>query len=216
MPATTKKAAPKKAQAKKAQPAKKAAAKKQAPAKKAAAPKKAAVVKTKKAAPKKAQQNKKKAAPKKAITKKGAPKQNAKDKALKAQKAIQKGVHAKGASRIRTSVHFRRPKTLILPRKPRYSRKSAPKQNKLDDFCVVKHPLTTESAMKKIEEHNTLVFIVDIRANKHQIGAAIRRLYNVKPIKVNTLIRPDGQKKAFIRFPKDVDGLDIANKIGII
>jgi len=35
----------------------------------------------------------------------------------------------------------------------------------------------TESAMKKIEENNTLVFIVDIKANKAQIKQALKKLY---------------------------------------
>ena len=34
---------------------------------------------------------------------------------------------------------------------------SAPKPPKLDHFQIVKYPLTTESAMKKIEDNNTLV-----------------------------------------------------------
>lgn len=34
--------------------------------------------------------------------------------------------------------------------------------------------------------------------------------------KVNTLIRPDGQKKAYVRLTADYDALDVANKIGII
>ena len=50
-------------------------------------------------------------------------------------------------------------------------------------------PLNTESAMKKIEEHNTLVFIVDIKANKRQIKDAVKKLYDVQALKVNTLIR---------------------------
>jgi large subunit ribosomal protein L23Ae len=50
-------------------------------------------------------------------------------------------------------------------------------------------PLNTESAMKKIEEHNTLVFIVDIKANKRQIKDAVKKLYEVNAAKVNTLIR---------------------------
>jgi large subunit ribosomal protein L23Ae len=33
-----------------------------------------------------------------------------------------------------------------------------------------RYPLTTESAMKKIEDNNTLVFIVDVRSNKRQIS----------------------------------------------
>jgi large subunit ribosomal protein L23Ae len=43
--------------------------------------------------------------------------------------------------------------------------------------------------MKKIEEHNTLVFLVDIRANKRQIKDAVKKLYDVQAAKVNTLIR---------------------------
>ena len=40
-------------------------------------------------------------------------------------------------------------------------------------FKIIKYPLTTESAMKKIEELNTLVFIVDTRASKRHIKDAI-------------------------------------------
>jgi large subunit ribosomal protein L23Ae len=43
--------------------------------------------------------------------------------------------------------------------------------------------------MKKIEEHNTLVFIVDLRSNKRQIKDAVKKLYDVQAAKVNTLIR---------------------------
>ena len=43
--------------------------------------------------------------------------------------------------------------------------------------------------MKKIEDNNTLVFIVDTRANKRQITDAVRRMYEIKTAKVNTLIR---------------------------
>lgn len=50
-------------------------------------------------------------------------------------------------------------------------------------------PVNTESAMKKIEEHNTLVFIVDIKANKRQIKDAVKKLYDVQAAKINTLIR---------------------------
>jgi len=43
--------------------------------------------------------------------------------------------------------------------------------------------------MKKIEENNTLVFIVDVKANKRQIKMALKKLYDVDCVKVNTLIR---------------------------
>ena len=76
--------------------------------------------------------------------------------------------------------------------------------------------MTTESANQKIEENNTLVFIVDVRATKKQIKAAVNRMYDIQCKKVNTLIRPDGQKKAYVRLTADYDALDVANKIGII
>lgn len=38
--------------------------------------------------------------------------------------------------------------------------------------------------MKKIEDTNTLVFIVDVRANKPEIRSAIKSLYNVEVEKV--------------------------------
>ena len=81
---------------------------------------------------------------------------------------------------------------------------------------MLKFPLTTESANQKIEENNTLVFIVDVRATKKQIKAAVNRMYDIQCKKVNTLIRPDGQKKAYVRLTADYDALDVANKIGII
>lgn len=86
----------------------------------------------------------------------------------------------------------------------------------MDQFSIVKFPLTTESAMKKIEDNNTLVFIVHKKANKPQIKSAVKKLYDIDVSKVNTLIRPDGEKKAYVRLAPDYDALDVANKIGII
>jgi large subunit ribosomal protein L23Ae len=80
--------------------------------------------------------------------------------------------------------------------------------------------------MKKIEENNTLVFVVDVKANKYQIKQAIKKLYDVDALKINTLVRyhvscrqmfihsrPDGTKKAYVRLTADVDALDTANKV---
>lgn len=61
--------------------------------------------------------------------------------------------------------------------------------SRLDRFSIVKFPLTTESAMKKIEDNNTLVFIVDKRANKPQVKQAVKKLYDIDVAKVNTLVR---------------------------
>merc|ERR1712146_260066 len=132
-----------------------------------------------------------------------------------AAKAVKKGT-MKRTHKQRLSVTFHKPKTLIKQREPKYPRRAVPRHNKLDKYCILKYPLTTESAMKKIEDNNTLVFIVDVRATKTKVKDAVSSMYDIQCAKVNTLIRPDGQKKAYVRLTQDYDALDVANKIGII
>ena len=43
--------------------------------------------------------------------------------------------------------------------------------------------------MKKIEENNTLVFVCDVKSNKRQIKEALKKLYDVDCVKINTLVR---------------------------
>ncbi|KAG8508056.1 60S ribosomal protein L23a [Galemys pyrenaicus] len=57
-------------------------------------------------------------------------------------------------------------------------------------------------AMKKRED-NTLVFIVDVKANKHQIIQAVKKLYDIDMAKVKALIRPTGEKKAYVGLALD-------------
>merc|ERR1719226_410589 len=143
------------------------------------------------------------------------PKRAAGKKAAKTAKAI-KASTAMKVKKIRTKVQFFRPKQRKTPRNPRCPRKAIEKRNKMDKYRIIKYPVTTESAMKKIEEINTLVFIVDIKANKPTIKEAVRALYDVKCAKVNTLITPDAKKKAYVKLTQDYDALDVANRIGII
>merc|ERR1712243_402248 len=100
-------------------------------------------------------------------------------KALSAQRKVIKGINGPRTRKIRTSVQFRRPKTFRPPRNPKYPRQSAPTRSKMDAYNIIKHPLTTESAMKKIEDNNTLVFIVHTRCNKHQIRTSVKKLYDI-------------------------------------
>ena len=106
--------------------------------------------------------------------------------AKKSAAALKKGSGRK-STRVHTKVHFYRPKTLELARKSKFA--AVVKGVESSGHEIIKFPLTTESAMKKVEEHNTLVFIVDIRANKRQIKAAVKKLYDIQALKVNTLIR---------------------------
>merc|ERR1719336_2186749 len=137
-----------------------------------------------------------KAAPAAEATEKG--KGSASKKASKVAKAVKTPVTRK-VHKTRTNVHFFRPKTLIKKRDPKYARRSVAKRDKMDKYRIIQCPVTTESAMKKIEEINTLVFLVDILATKLKIKEAVRQMYDVQCAKVNTLIRPDGEKKAYVR-----------------
>uniref|UniRef100_M3YXM5 Large ribosomal subunit protein uL23 n=1 Tax=Mustela putorius furo TaxID=9669 RepID=M3YXM5_MUSPF len=130
-------------------------------------------------------------------------------KALKVKKAVLKGFYCHTHTE-------RRLKTLHLQRQPRYPQKSISKRNKLDHCAIIKSPLTTKSATKKVEDNSTLVFIVDVKANKCQIKQDVKKPYDIDMAKVNTLIRPGGEKKAYVQQPPDCDALGVANKIGII
>lgn len=83
---------------------------------------------------------------------------------------------------------------------------------------IVKYPLITEAAFNKMDNiyENSLVFIVDKRATKHEIKQAFEKLYKVKVVKVNTLITPQGEKKAFIKLSQEHSALDLATEVGII
>lgn len=136
-------------------------------------------------------------------------------KGLQHGKKQKRGTSTRSADKLHTSVHFHRPRTLKLPRSPKYPRRSRPHAPRLHDLNIIKYPLTNEGVMQIMEGRNTLVFIVDLRANKPQIRNAVKKVYNVEALKVNTLIRPDGLKKAYVRLTSDHDALDVANKIGI-
>ena len=48
------------------------------------------------------------------------------------------------------------------------------------------------------------------------IKKACKDLYNIKVKSVNSLVRPDGLKKAYVSLSSEHDALDVANKIGIM
>ena len=118
-----------------------------------------------------------------------------KTKAIKKAKKLAK-LHKSGDNRKKhhtfTKTRFHRPKTLQLDRKPKYVRRvksTVANTKNFDKWAIIKHPLSTEKAMKKMEDENTMVFIVDQRATKSQIKEAFSRIHNVKVRSVNTVIR---------------------------
>jgi large subunit ribosomal protein L23 len=81
---------------------------------------------------------------------------------------------------------------------------------------VISYPLMTESASLMVETDNKLIFIVNLKAGKSDVKRAVEELYEVKVDKVNLLITPQGEKKAFVKLKPEFKASDVAIKLGIL
>ncbi|KAB1263460.1 60S ribosomal protein L23a [Camelus dromedarius] len=45
-----------------------------------------------------------------------------------------------------------------------------------DHYAIIRFSLATQSAVKKVEDANTLVFTVEVKADKHQAAQAVKKL----------------------------------------
>lgn len=86
----------------------------------------------------------------------------------------------------------------------------------MDAHEVILYPLMTEAASLMVEQENKLVFIVSLKATKYDIRRAVEVLYEVVVEKVNALITPNGEKKAFVKLRPDYKAVDVAIKLGIL
>ncbi|MGD8544734.1 MAG: 50S ribosomal protein L23 [Candidatus Bathyarchaeota archaeon] len=86
----------------------------------------------------------------------------------------------------------------------------------MDPYKIILYPLMTEAASLMIEQENKLVFIVNLKAGKYDIQKAIEELYEVEVEKINVLITPKGEKKAFVKLHPDYKAADVAIKLGIL
>merc|ERR1712014_170082 len=134
--------------------------------------------------------------------------------AAKVKKPVTKAVH-----RVYKKPRFFRPKTKSLARTPklmRSIRKTVGQYGNSDPHKLILYPVTSDKNVQRMENENTLTFIVDLNANKSHIKKSFETLLNVKVRSVNTMIRPDGKKKAYIRLAQNHDSLKVASKIGIL
>lgn len=81
---------------------------------------------------------------------------------------------------------------------------------------MISYPLMTEVASRLLETENKLVFIVSLKSSKADIRRAVEELYEVVVEKVNILITPKGEKKAFVKLHPDYKAVDVAIKLGIL
>jgi large subunit ribosomal protein L23 len=70
---------------------------------------------------------------------------------------------------------------------------------------VIENPHMTEQAMDAVDRDNKLVLMVDLEADKSQVGDA-----------VEPSITPQAQKKAFISLSERDDAMDVATQLGMM
>ncbi len=85
----------------------------------------------------------------------------------------------------------------------------------MDPNQVIIRPVVTEASLEAVDSHNKLTFFVDRRANKNTIRWAVESLYEVVVEKINTMIMPDGRKKAFVRLAPEYSAAEVATNLGI-
>jgi len=81
---------------------------------------------------------------------------------------------------------------------------------------IIVRALVTEKTIRMAERDNKVAFIVNRNANKTQIKEAVEKIFNVKVEKVNTLILPNGEKKAYVKLKKDYKATDVLSKLGLM
>jgi large subunit ribosomal protein L23 len=86
----------------------------------------------------------------------------------------------------------------------------------MDPYDVILYPLMTEAASLMVEKENKLVFMVSLKAVKSDVKKAVEELYEVKVEKVNLLVTPQGEKKAFVTLHPDFKAADVAIKLGML
>ena len=67
-----------------------------------------------------------------------------------------------------------------------------------------------------MESVNTLVFVVDKKATKIEIKAAIEKMFTAKVVRVNTTITRMGEKRAYVKFAQETPAIDIATNLGLM
>ncbi|RLI79453.1 50S ribosomal protein L23 [Archaeoglobales archaeon] len=79
---------------------------------------------------------------------------------------------------------------------------------------LIKCFIVTEKSTAEVEK-NILTAIVDRNATKKDIKKDIERRFDVKVEKVNTLITPKGEKKAYIKLMPDYSAEEVLSKLGV-
>lgn len=86
----------------------------------------------------------------------------------------------------------------------------------MDNYEIIRNPLTTEKAVRLMETENKLLFRVDKKATKPEIKKAIEAMFKVKVAKITTLFTPKGEKRAYVKLSNENPAIDIATEMGLM
>ncbi|MBI2656027.1 50S ribosomal protein L23 [Candidatus Woesearchaeota archaeon] len=86
----------------------------------------------------------------------------------------------------------------------------------MDQYDIIKYPLSTEKSIRLMESENKLIFVVNKKAAKKEIKKAIEQMFKVEVTSVNTFVSQDGEKRAYIKFSAKNPAIDIATQMGLM
>ncbi|XP_032944147.1 60S ribosomal protein L23a-like [Rhinolophus ferrumequinum] len=126
------------------------------------------------------------------------PKAEAKVKALNAKKAVLKGLHSHEKKEIRMSPTFQRPKTLPLTGSANILTRAPPVGTSLTTVPSSTSPNYRVSHEEDRRQQYT-VSTADVKANKHHIKQAVKKLHDIDVAKVK-----DGKVMKFWKMVKKI------------
>lgn len=86
----------------------------------------------------------------------------------------------------------------------------------MDQYNIIKYPLSTEKSIRLMEAENKLIFVVDKKSTKKEIKKAIEEMFKVSVDYVNTFVNAEGEKRAYVKFSKKNPAIDIATQMGLM
>lgn len=86
----------------------------------------------------------------------------------------------------------------------------------MEEYSIIRHPVSTEKSIRLIESENKLVFAVAEHATKQQIKKAVEKMFNASVVGVNTYRSIKGDKRAYVKFSKKTPALDVATTLGLM
>jgi len=86
----------------------------------------------------------------------------------------------------------------------------------MEPHSVIIRAHVSEKALMLAEKSNVLTLIVRREATKPQIKEAVERMFGVKVERVNTLITPTGEKKAYVKLVKEYSAIEVLSRMGVL